>query len=102
MPPAQRPAEPPIHEVADDYALAFLLHQPGLLDALVAEHVDDGRGDCAACPGPQSGRRRWARSLAGVQVFVDRGADPVQGAHRATSDRKASRTPAQSRAAPAP
>lgn len=52
-------SEPRVSEVADDVAVAFLLDQPGLLDLVLAEHVNDGTGSCAACPGPQSGRRRW-------------------------------------------
>ncbi|GAA1399299.1 hypothetical protein GCM10009613_54730 [Pseudonocardia kongjuensis] len=42
-----------------DAAVAFLVGQPGLLDVVLAEHVADAGGMCAACPGPQSGRRRW-------------------------------------------
>ncbi|BBG01747.1 MULTISPECIES: hypothetical protein [Pseudonocardia] len=56
MPPAQR--DGPIHEVADDVAVEFLLAQPGLLAVVLAEHVDDGTRHCRSCPGPQSGRRR--------------------------------------------
>ncbi|ALE74727.1 hypothetical protein AD006_27835 [Pseudonocardia sp. EC080610-09] len=42
----------------NDALVSFLLSQDGLLDAILAEHVDR-RGWCPACPGPQSGRRRY-------------------------------------------
>lgn len=43
----------------DDAVVRFLIDREGLLDMVLREHVDDGRGDCRACPGPQSGRRRF-------------------------------------------
>ena len=37
----------------------FIVDNPGLADALLAEHVDDGRGYCRACSlGAQHGYHR--------------------------------------------
>lgn len=56
---------------ADDALVEFILDQPGLLDALLDQHQDDGTGYCRACPGPQSGRRRFPCD---VRRAVDRAA----------------------------
>lgn len=38
----------------------FIVNNPGLADALLAEHVDDGRGYCRACAlGAQRGYQRF-------------------------------------------
>ena len=46
-----RLSKEPVGPEDDPVALAFLLEQPtpGLLDALLVEHVDDGGGNCAGC-----------------------------------------------------
>jgi hypothetical protein len=37
----------------------FIVNNPGLADALLAEHIDDGRGYCRACAlGAQRGYHR--------------------------------------------
>lgn len=38
----------------------FIVNNPGLADALIAQHVDDGRGYCRACAlGAQRGYQRF-------------------------------------------
>ncbi|ANY05017.1 hypothetical protein AFB00_00240 [Pseudonocardia sp. HH130630-07] len=53
------PRPEPVHEVADDHAVDFLVRYPDLLESLLTEHVKDGIGGCSACPPPRTGRRRW-------------------------------------------
>ncbi|ALE72414.1 hypothetical protein AD006_11070 [Pseudonocardia sp. EC080610-09] len=43
---------------SDDALVEFIAARPDLLRTLLAEHVATPGGDCRACPGPQSGRRR--------------------------------------------
>ena len=58
---------------AEDQALVtFIVEQEGLLEALLEQHVDDGRGQCQACPGPQGGRRNWPCD---VRLAADRAAE---------------------------
>ncbi|MBP2364586.1 hypothetical protein [Pseudonocardia parietis] len=51
--------EPSPYAADDDVLVTFMLDQPGLLDLILSQHVDDDGGYCLACPGPQSGRRRF-------------------------------------------
>jgi hypothetical protein len=42
----------------------FLADRPEAVDKLLADHVDDGRGDCRKCPiGAQRGHHTWPCSL---------------------------------------
>jgi hypothetical protein len=47
-----------------DAVVAFLIDQPTAVTRLLADHVDDGRGDCRACGiGAQRGHHTWPCSL---------------------------------------
>ena len=40
--------------------IALICGQDGMAERLLAQHVDDGRGRCRACPvGGQQGYQRW-------------------------------------------
>lgn len=65
-------SEPPPWFTEHDAAVAFLLGHPGLLDTVLDEHVDDDTGYCAACPGPQSGRRRFPCNVRLLAARVER------------------------------
>jgi hypothetical protein len=42
----------------------FLSNRPEAVDKLLADHIDDGRGDCRRCPiGAQGGHHTWPCSL---------------------------------------
>jgi hypothetical protein len=49
-----------------DALAVFLAGQPTAVARLLAEHVDDGRGDCRACSLPQGGYVPWPCTLAAV------------------------------------
>jgi hypothetical protein len=47
-----------------DALAVFLVGQPTAVARLLAEHIDDGRGDCQACRiGAQRGNHSWPCSL---------------------------------------
>ena len=63
----------------DPPLITFIANQNGLADHLLAEHVATAGGDCAACPGPQSGRRRWPCDTHLAARAAKRQHDPAPG-----------------------
>ncbi|HZG91345.1 MAG TPA: hypothetical protein VEZ42_14130 [Pseudonocardia sp.] len=58
---------------ASDIVTAFLIGQPEAIQKLLADHVDDGRGDCRACSvGGQRGHHTWPCSLHAVAAEARR------------------------------
>jgi hypothetical protein len=44
--------------------IEFLVARPEAIDKLLADHIDDGRGDCRKCSiGAQGGHHTWPCSL---------------------------------------
>lgn len=56
-------------------ALEFFIDTPGLLDHLLEQHIDDGRGYCKACPGPQAGRHRWPCQIRYIAELAEKARD---------------------------
>jgi hypothetical protein len=52
---ARRPTGTDPHPIVQ-----FMLSEPGIIERLLAEHVDDGTGHCRVCTaGPQAGRQKF-------------------------------------------
>jgi hypothetical protein len=47
-----------------DPLVVLIISQPGMIDRLLAQHVDDGRGRCRVCVvGAQAGHQVWPCSI---------------------------------------